>query len=182
VKQLYIPSKLAYVKGERPDVDCIFCAVAEKDKKVEKLEVCRTRLWIASVNLHPYNVGHILLFPIRHTVDVRDLTKVEMSEMQSLQALSLDVLDVVYAPAGYNIGFNIGRTAGASIEHLHLHIVPRYPNEAGFMDILSETRTIVEDPNQTILKLRRTFKKLSAKPRAKRKSSAGSGPSGSASG
>ena len=173
MKQLYIPSKLAYVKGERPDVDCIFCAVAEKDKKVEKLEVCRTKRWVASVNLHPYNVGHILLFPIRHAVDVRDLTKAEISEMHSLQALSLDVLDGVYAPAGYNIGFNIGRSAGASIEHLHLHIVPRYPNEAGFMDILSETRTIVEDPKQTVAKLRRMFKKLSAKPRQKKMSSPG---------
>jgi ATP adenylyltransferase len=173
MKQLYVPSKLAYVKGERPAVDCIFCSVAKKDKKVKKLEVHRTKRWIASVNLHPYNVGHILLFPIRHAVDVRNLTKAEMSEMHSLQALSLDVLDEVYAPAGYNVGFNIGRTAGASIEHLHLHVVPRYPNEAGFLDILSDTRTIVEDPGKTIAKLRRMFKKLSAKPRPKRKSSAG---------
>jgi ATP adenylyltransferase len=173
MKQLYIPSKMAYVKGERPDVDCIFCAVAEKDKKVKKLEVCRTERWVASVNLHPYNVGHLLLFPIRHTVDVRDLTKAENAELHSLQSLSLDVLDALYAPVGYNVGFNIGRSAGASIEHLHLHIVPRFPNEAGFLDILSETRTIVEDPKQTIARLRRMFKKLSAKPPQKKKSSAG---------
>lgn len=173
MKQLYIPSKLAYVKGERPEVDCIFCAVADRDKKVQKLEVCRTRRWVASVNLHPYNPGHILLFPIRHTMDVRDLTKAESVELHSFQALSLDVLDAVYAPAGYNIGYNIGRPAGASIEHLHLHIVPRYSNEAGFLDILSETRTIVEDPKQTVAKLRRMFKKLSAKPRKRKKSSAG---------
>lgn len=170
MKQLYIPSKMAYVKGERPDVDCIFCAVTERDARVVKLEVCRTKRWVASVNLHPYNPGHILLFPIRHAVDVRDLTKAEYMELHSLQALSLDVLDALYAPAGYNIGYNIGRPAGASVEHLHLHIVPRYSNEAGFLDILSETRTIVEDPRQTVAKLRRMFKKLSAKPRQKRKS------------
>jgi ATP adenylyltransferase len=164
MKQLYVPTKLAYVKGERPDVECIFCAVSSKDKNVEKLEVCRTKRWVASVNLHPYNVGHILLFPIRHTVDVRDLTKAETAELHSLQALSLDVLDAVYGPAGYNIGFNIGRPAGASIEHLHLHIVPRYYNEAGFMDILSDTRTIVEDPKRTIPKLRKAFRRLTAKP------------------
>jgi len=162
VKQLYIPTKLAYVKGERPDVDCIFCAVAAGDRKVEKLEVHRTRRWVVSLNLHPYNAGHMMLFPIRHAADVRELTKAEAAELHSLQSLSLDVLDAVYAPAGYNIGFNIGRSAGASLEHLHLHIVPRYPNEAGFLDILSETRTIVEDPKKTVAKLRRTFKKLSA--------------------
>ncbi len=171
MKQLYIPSKLEYVKGKRPDVDCIFCAVAEGDKKVDKLEVCRTKRWVASVNLHPYNPGHILLFPIRHTVDVRDLTKTEDAELRSLQSLSLDVLDAVYTPGGYNIGYNIGRPAGASIEHLHLHIVPRYSNEAGFLDILSETRTIVEDPKQTVAKLTRMFRKLSAKPQQKKKSS-----------
>lgn len=170
MKQLYIPSKMAYVKGQRPDVDCVFCAVAEKNRKVEKLEVYRTKRWVASVNLHPYNVGHMLLFPIRHAVDVRELTKAEAAELHGLQSLSLDVLDALYGPVGYNIGFNIGRPAGASIEHLHLHVVPRFPNEAGFLDILSETRTIVEDPKQTIARLRRAFKKLSAKP-AKRKKS-----------
>jgi ATP adenylyltransferase len=102
----------------------------------------------------------MLVFPIRHIIDIRELTKAESSELHSLQALCLDVLDEVYAPAGYNIGFNINRPAGASIEHLHLHVVPRYPNEAGFLDVLSETRTIVEGPKQTVRKLRRHFKKL----------------------
>jgi ATP adenylyltransferase len=169
MKQLYIPSKMAYVKGERPDVECIFCAVAKKGRKVEKLEVYRTKRWVASVNLHPYNVGHLLLFPIRHVVDVRGLTKTETTELHSLQSLSLDVLDAAYEPVGYNVGFNIGRSAGASIEHLHLHVVPRFPNEAGFMDILSETRTIVEDPKRTISRLRRMFKKLSAQTAQRKK-------------
>jgi ATP adenylyltransferase len=160
MRQLYIPTKLSYVKGDRPEVDCILCAVCLRDRKVTKLEVHRTKRWVASVNLHPYNVGHMLVFPIRHIIDIRELTKAESSELHSLQALCLDVLDEVYAPAGYNIGFNINRPAGASIEHLHLHVVPRYPNEAGFLDVLSETRTIVEGPKQTVRKLRRHFKKL----------------------
>ena len=141
-------------------MDCILCAVCSRDKRVAKLEVFRAKYWVVSVNLHPYNVGHMLLFPIRHIVDIRELRKVEASELMSLQALCLDVLDALYGPAGYNVGFNINRPAGASIEHLHLHIVPRYPNEAGFMDILSETRTIVESPKQTVQKLKRYFKKL----------------------
>jgi len=162
MKQLYIPTKLSYVKGNRPKVECILCAVSSKDKRVPRLEVHRTARWIASVNLHPYNVGHMLIFPIRHVVDIRDLSTAEVSELSMLQGLCLDVLDALYQPAGYNVGFNIHRAAGASIEHLHLHIVPRYPNEAGFLDMLSETRTIVEDPKQTLQKLRRQFKKLSA--------------------
>jgi ATP adenylyltransferase len=168
MKQLYIPTKLAYVKGDRPKVECILCAVCAKDKRVAKLEVYRTERWVASVNLHPYNVGHMLLFPIRHVKDVRELGKAEAAELQVVQGLCLDALDALYSPAGYNVGFNINRPAGASIEHLHLHIVPRYPNEAGFMDILSETRTIVESPRETVAKLRKQFKKLAAASKRKR--------------
>jgi len=163
MRQLYIPTKMSYVKGRRPDVDCILCAVCSKDRAVTKLEVYRTEHWVASVNLHPYNPGHILLFPVRHVADVRELKKVECSTLQPLTALCLDVLDAAYSPSGYNVGYNIGRQAGASIEHLHLHIVPRFPNEVGFMDILSETRTIVEDPKKTVRRLRGYFKRVSEK-------------------
>ncbi len=160
MKQLYVPSKMSYVKGNRPEVDCILCAVSAKDERVSKLEIFRTARWIVSANLHPYNAGHLLLFPHRHAVDIRELKKIEVMELSALQNLCLDVLDAAYTPAGYNIGFNIRRPAGASIEHLHLHIVPRYPNEAGFMDILSDTRTIVESPKQTVETLTEQFKKL----------------------
>jgi ATP adenylyltransferase len=154
---------MAYVKGKRPDVDCILCAVAARDERVPKLEVHRTDKWVVSVNLHPYNAGHVLLFPVRHIIDVRELKKNELIELFALQNLCLDVLDAAYTPAGYNIGFNIRRPAGASIEHLHLHVVPRYPNEAGFMDILSDTRTIVESPKQTVDRLARQFRNIAGK-------------------
>jgi ATP adenylyltransferase len=167
MRQLYVPSKMAYVKGKRPDVGCILCAVAAKDKRVSKLEIYRTGRWVVSANLHPYNAGHLLLFPTRHVTDVRDLKKIESREMFSLQNLCLDVLDAAYTPAGYNIGFNIRRPAGASIEHLHLHIVPRYPNEAGFMDILSDTRTIVENPQETVASLAAAFRRLTKNGRRK---------------
>ncbi|MBI4831833.1 MAG: HIT domain-containing protein [Candidatus Lindowbacteria bacterium] len=142
-------------------MECILCAVCHKDRKVTKLEVHRAKYWVASANLHPYTAGHILLFPCRHVADVRHLLRKELVELSALQNLCLDVLDAAYKPAGYNIGFNIGRPAGASIEHLHLHIVPRYPNEAGFLDILSETRSIVESPKQTVEKLKSCFRKIS---------------------
>lgn len=166
MRQLYIPSKMEYVKGNRPKVDCILCAVSQRDPRVSKLEVHRTTHWIVSVNLHPYNPGHMLLFPIRHVVDVRHLRKVEQAQLLLLQNQCLDILDEAYRPVAYNVGFNMGRPAGASIEHLHLHIVPRYPNEAGFMDILSETRTIVEGPRQMVQKLKRHFRKMTGDAKA----------------
>lgn len=171
MRQLYVPSKMSYVKGKRPSVDCILCSVVARDEQVSKLEIHRSDHWIISANLHPYNAGHLLLFPVRHVIDVRELKKVESAECVSLQNLCLDVLDAAYSPAGYNIGFNIKRPAGASIEHLHLHIVPRYPNEAGFMDILSDTRTIVESPKETVALLTGHFRKLASGSRRTKKSS-----------
>jgi ATP adenylyltransferase len=157
-QNLFVPYKLKYAKGERPQVDCILCAVKEKNPKVEKLNIFETERVIVTLNLYPYNPGHIMLFPKRHIITLQELTKKETAEIHNLTILSMEVLNQLYNPSGYNIGYNIGKGSGASIQHLHLHIVPRYENEIGFLDILSGTRIIVEDPVKTKEKLSRTFR------------------------
>ena len=155
---LFVPNKLAYVKGKaRPDVECILCAVIEGNEQVDRLEVHQSTLFTVSLNLYPYSPGHLLVFPNRHIVDVREFTGAEVVELHRLQCLCLDVLNAVYQTQGFNVGYNIGPPSGASIEHLHLHIVPRYPRELGFMDVIGGARIIVEDPNVTQEKLRRAF-------------------------
>jgi ATP adenylyltransferase len=117
--------KLAYVRGSRPG-GCILCLVRDRSPEVEDLSIWRDDLFIVSVNLYPYNPGHLL-----------------------------GLLDRVYAPSGYNIGYNMGRAAGASIGHLHLHIIPRYPHETGIADLIAGRRVLVEDPRRTAETLRR---------------------------
>lgn len=155
---LFVPSKLAYVTGDnKPKVNCILCSVSNKDPKVIQLEVYRSLHFIVSLNLYPYNPGHLLIFPIQHITDIRYLSEEQIIALQHLTNLSLNVLEKVYSPHGFNIGYNIGLVSGASIEHLHLHIVPRYKNEIGFIDIVGKARVQVEDPNDTRQKLMEAF-------------------------
>ncbi len=86
----------------------------------------------------------------------------EALELHKLQNLCLDVLESVYAPHGFNLGYNIGEAGGASIEHLHLHIVPRYRRETGFIDIIGETKIIVEDPKVSLSRVREAFVKATS--------------------
>ncbi|MFH1859469.1 MAG: HIT domain-containing protein [bacterium] len=155
---LFVPSKLEdYLLGEKPKVSCILCAVRDRDEKVVQLDVYRSKDIIISLNLYPYNPGHVMIFPNRHIKDIRELNTEETFQIQSLTIKTLDVLDRLYSPHGYNIGYNMGNIAGASIEHLHLHIVPRYKNELGFVDILSNSKIIVEDPRKTLERLREAY-------------------------
>ncbi|MBI1929714.1 HIT domain-containing protein [Candidatus Poribacteria bacterium] len=155
---LFVPNKLAYIKGKaRPNVECILCAIIGGNDQVERLEVYQSVLFTVSLNLYPYSPGHLLIFPKRHILDSRQLTQAEILELHTVQGLCLDVLDAVYQPHGYNIGYNIGGASGASIEHLHLHVVPRYPRELGFIDIIGGAKIIVEEPKVTQQKLRQAF-------------------------
>ena len=155
---IFVPNKLAYIKGEaRPDVECILCAIIQGDDRVNRLDVHHAELFTVSLNLYPYTPGHLLIFPNRHIIDIRTLTQEETSELHNLQCRCLEVLDETYQPCGYNVGFNIGTASGASIPHLHSHVVPRYPRELGFMDVIGGARIIVEDPNVTQQKLRQVF-------------------------
>lgn len=155
---LFVPSKVGYVRGEKPDVACILCSIISKDPRVKSLEVFRSAHFSVCANLYPYSPGHLLVFPKRHIEDVRDFTGVEAHELYQLEKKTLDILDKLYHPHGYNIGYNIGEWSGNSIKHLHLHIVPRYMNELGFVDIITESRIIVDDPAKNLPRLRRLFK------------------------
>lgn len=153
--------KIAYLRGKRPE-GCILCLVAEGSDNVERLVAAETAGFIVSVNLYPYNPGHLILFPRRHVTDIRALSRPERAELDALVETSLDVLDSTHKPAGYNIGYNMGPVAGASIDHLHLHIIPRYPREIGIAELIGGTRVLVEDPRTTLEKVRAAFSSLGA--------------------
>jgi ATP adenylyltransferase len=144
--------KIAYVKGKKPH-GCILCLLRDRDKQVLDLTIFRNELFIATMNLYPYNPGHIFVFPARHIEDVRDLNEREEQYLAYITKKLLDVLDKAFSPAGYNIGYNMKPAAGASIAHLHCHIIPRYLNEIGIADLLAGKRVLVEDPRETAKKL-----------------------------
>jgi len=156
-KHLFIPSKFDYVRGYRPKVDCILCAIVAHDKRVVDSGIISTSLMTVALNLYPYNPGHLMIFPNRHIESLQELNGDEVSEMHRLTILSMKLLRRLYCCQGFNIGYNLGDVSGASIKHLHRHIVPRYKNELGFVDILSGSKIFVENPKHALQKLKQAF-------------------------
>jgi ATP adenylyltransferase len=148
--------KLAYIKGKRPE-GCILCQIRDENPAVTDTLVHKSAHTGLAVNLYPYNPGHLLLFPLRHVTDIREVPGEERRDMDRSLDMALEALDSLYGPAGYNIGYNMGLAAGASIEHLHLHIIPRYPREIGIAELLAGKRVLVEDIEKTKQKLREIF-------------------------
>jgi ATP adenylyltransferase len=97
------------------------------------------------LNKYPYNNGHLLIAPKRHEKTFAALPDVEYRDLGDLLKLSLEILARAFTPGGFNIGMNLGRTAGAGVEdHLHWHIVPRWEGDTNFMPAIAETRVIPE--------------------------------------
>jgi len=149
-------NKMSYLTGKKPD-GCILCLIRDGSDEVDRLVVWETELIIVSLNLYPYNPGHMLIFPKRHVTDIRQLDAGEKREIDTATELSLSVLESRFSPSGYNVGFNIGLAAGASIEHLHLHIIPRYQNEIGIAELVGGRRVLVQDPKDTLSLLQKEF-------------------------
>lgn len=149
-------NKLGYLKGRKPR-GCIPCMISEGSDEVDRLVVTENALIMVSLNLYPYNPGHLLLFPRRHITDVREYSAEEREAMDQDINRCLDVLDKVYSPAGYNIGYNLGLVAGGSIEHLHLHIIPRYRNEIGIAELIGGKKVLVQDPLESLALLKKAF-------------------------
>ncbi|MCP4135376.1 MAG: HIT domain-containing protein [bacterium] len=154
---LFNTEKLKYVKGKKPDVECILCALRDGHPDVENLEVFRTENFIISVNLYPFNPGHLMIFPREHLLSPEQFSPEQALEMHTLFSRTLTILKKEFNPSGFNAGYNIGTGSGASIEHIHQHIVPRYENEVGFLDVLGGTRIVVTDPVEVMERLRKRF-------------------------
>jgi len=146
-------SKYAYIKGPKPE-GCILCLIRDRHRSVVDLSVYRDELFIVTVNLYPYNPGHLLIFPARHIVDIREYSRREEQRLDELIRYFLDIDDRTHHPVGYNIGYSMGHSAGASIDHLHLHLIPRYPHETGIADLIAGKRVLVEEPWETARRIR----------------------------
>lgn len=149
-------NKMKYFKEKKP-AGCILCLIHNGSENVEDLTVYRTALVTVSVNLYPYNPGHLLIFPNRHIQDIRDLTAQEEMELNSVTKQALNIIDKLLSPSAYNIGYNMGLDAGGSIDHLHKHIIPRYPREIGIAELIGGKKILVESPYDTAARLSEAF-------------------------
>lgn len=132
---------MAFIKGKKPD-HCVFCEKADIiDKDDENFVLKRGKACFAILNLYPYSTGHVLIIPYRHTSDFAGLTNVESNEMMNMAKEFVTVITNALKPDGFNLGMNLGKTAGAGIaEHLHLHIVPRWDGDNNFMPVVGNVK------------------------------------------
>jgi ATP adenylyltransferase len=153
VDRLWAPWRLEYVQGADEIEGCIFCRAAEGDDE-EQLVVHRGERAFVLLNKFPYASGHLLVAPYRHGVNFGELDDTEASEVHRLGAEGLEALRTVYSPDGFNLGWNVGRIAGAGIvDHGHMHVVPRWSGDTNFMPVLADVRVIPEHLVETRRKL-----------------------------
>ena len=78
---------------------------------------------------YPLSPGHTLVIPRRHVASFFEITDAERADLMSLLAAARDDIDRQFRPAGYNIGINDGAAAGQTVQHLHIHLIPRYEGD-----------------------------------------------------
>jgi ATP adenylyltransferase len=148
-KQLWAPWRLEYIKQADEREGCFFCTAAEGPDE-EGLVVHRGERAFVLLNKFPYSSGHLLVAPFRHIGDFGALDNDEALEIHRLAAEGLSALAAVYEPQGYNLGWNLGRIAGAGVlDHVHEHVVPRWAGDTNFMPVLADVKVLPEHLAET---------------------------------
>ena len=137
---------------------CLFCNLLKTKDDAGNLILHRGKNAFVVMNRFPYNNGHVMVAPNRHTADLETLSRAESAELVRLVQKSLSVLRRGLKPQGFNVGANLGRVAGAGVVgHAHIHIVPRWLGDVNFMPLLSETKVISEHLAETYDRLKRIY-------------------------
>jgi ATP adenylyltransferase len=153
VRQLWAPWRLEYIQTADEQDGCVFCRAAEAGDE-EGLVVHRSDLAFVLLNKFPYASGHLMVAPYRHEGDFAALSGDEAIAVHRLASAALGALAQAMAPQGFNLGWNLGRIAGAGVvDHVHLHVVPRWAGDTNFMPVLSDVRVLPEALADTRRKL-----------------------------
>lgn len=151
---------MQYILGPKPD-ECVFCMPGHTAEDKERLVLHRGKAAFIIMNKYPYNCGHLLVAPFRHTADYCGLTMEESAEIFSLSQLCVAVLDRMSSPQGFNLGYNLGAAAGAGVKaHLHMHVVPRWNGDSSFIAVLDDVRTLPESLAEGYARLKPVFDEL----------------------
>jgi ATP adenylyltransferase len=164
MERLYSPWRSKYIESfkvhsETPEHDgCIFCSALKNDNDKDRLLIYRGAFSFVIMNLYPYNSGHMMVVPNRHTSEFDSLSREELAECMSLLQMSQRALKELSHPHGYNIGMNLGKAGGAGIDdHLHWHILPRWNGDTNFMPTIADVKMVSEDMERQWEKLHGFF-------------------------
>jgi ATP adenylyltransferase len=163
VDTLWSPWRYEYIASSNAadpqSSGCVFCQLRDDpDKDEANFVIHRASHNFIVLNIYPYISGHLLIVPYEHIGELDAATKDTTDELMDLTKRSQTALRDAYQPTGFNIGMNLGRSAGAGIvDHIHIHILPRWTGDTNFMSTIGNTRVIPEDLSTTYEKLRTRF-------------------------
>ncbi len=162
MEKLWAPWRYEYIKkivSENQDI-CLFCKIVSESNDEKNLIVYRGKKAYIMLNRYPYNNGHLMVIPYNHFSEINVLSDEEMLEMMKLLALSVKILKDKFSSDGFNIGINLGKIAGAGIDHIHIHIVPRWNGDTNFMPVLGDTKLISQSLEESWKILKSEFEKM----------------------
>lgn len=159
MKRIFAPWRSEYIKNPTFD-ECIFCKASREKEDKKYYILLRGKFSFVMMNIFPYNNGHIMIAPYKHTGNLADLTQDELDELITFTQKWESVLKDAMNPQGFNIGINIGKVAGAGVEdHIHIHIVPRWTGDTNFMPVFGETKVIPMGLDEAYEILKSTYDK-----------------------
>ncbi len=154
------PWRQKYVRQVCRMKGCIFCQARRLKNDAAAFVLFRGRHNFIILNKFPYTPGHLMIAPLRHTSSLENARRKESDELADLLKLSVKILKKAYQPHGFNVGMNLGQSAGAGVtHHYHLHVIPRWHGDANFMPLVSGTRILIEDLAATYDRLLPLFEK-----------------------
>jgi ATP adenylyltransferase len=158
--RLWTPWRFEYIRNADQAVTCVFCEVLKESRDSANLLLFRGAQAFVILNLFPYTSGHMMVVANRHIASLSDASPEELHQIIELGRTCEDALKQEYHPDGYNMGFNLGRAAGAGVEHhLHMHVLPRWTGDSNFVSVVGETRVLPEELPKTYERLLPYFKK-----------------------
>jgi len=157
MEQIWAPWRIEYIQMKKPE-ECILCGKPRQNNDELNYILYRGNKNFVIMNSYPYNPGHLMIAPYRHIANLEELTDEERDEHFKIVSQSINILRQVFNPAGFNIGINMGKIAGAGIDdHFHTHIVPRWQGDTNFMPVISDVRVVPEALAETYKKLKGKF-------------------------
>lgn len=154
---------MAYIEEGSNKPGCIFCDKLKEPDGRASLVLTQTAHSVVMLNKYPYNAGHLLLAPKRHTNQLAALLREEYEDLCESLRSAVDIVLKVLAPGGINLGMNLGRSAGAGVEeHLHWHVVPRWEGDTNFMPVVGEVKVISQHLLESYDRLSPHFREFSA--------------------
>ena len=160
MESLWAPWRMEYIVSDKT-AECIFCTAPPANDDPAKKILHRGEHTFVMINIFPYSNGHLMVSPYRHLDCLTKLNEAEIMESGKLIQKSMDILRQAYAPDGFNVGYNIGKSGGAGFDkHLHAHIVPRWVADTNFMPVLADTKVHPEHIEGTYNRLQPLFQNL----------------------